>query len=65
LPWPCGKLLPAFVALIAGWGQQGYAMVALRELAAARDARSLPVHEVVYGPVPGRSGTLALQGSAA
>lgn len=59
------KLLPAFEALITGWARQGYEIVALRELAAARELRALPVHEVVYGPVPGRSGTLALQGSAA
>jgi peptidoglycan/xylan/chitin deacetylase (PgdA/CDA1 family) len=60
-----GKLLPAFEALLEGWARQGYELVALRELAATREARALPVHEVVYGPVPGRSGTLALQGPAA
>ncbi len=60
-----GKLLPAFEALLEGWSRQGYEVVALREMAATRDARELPVHEVVYGPVPGRSGTLALQGPAA
>jgi undecaprenyl phosphate-alpha-L-ara4FN deformylase len=59
------RLLPALEALLDGWARQGYEIVALGELAAARDARSLPVHDVVYGPVPGRSGTLALQGSAA
>lgn len=59
-----GKMLPAFEALLAGWAQQGYEIVALRELAAARGARDLPVHELRYGPVPGRSGLLALQGPA-
>lgn len=58
------KLLPAFEALLDGWSRQGYEIVALRALAAARDARSLPVHEVVYGPVSGRAATLALQGPA-
>lgn len=60
-----GKLLPAFEALLDGWSRQGYEVVALREMAATRHARELPVHEVVYGPMPGRSGTLALQGPAA
>jgi peptidoglycan/xylan/chitin deacetylase (PgdA/CDA1 family) len=59
------RLLPAFETLLAGWRDQGYEVVALGELAATRAARELPVHEVVYGPVPGRSGTLALQGPAA
>jgi hypothetical protein len=40
-------------------------VVSLRELAATRAARELPVHDVIYGPVPGRSGTLALQGARA
>jgi len=60
-----GRMFDAFAALLEGWRAQGYEIAALGELAAARDARSLPVHEVVYGPVPGRSGTLALQGAAA
>jgi undecaprenyl phosphate-alpha-L-ara4FN deformylase len=60
-----GRLLTAFEALLEGWSRQGYEVVALRELAATCEARALPVHEVVYGPVPGRSGTLALQGPAA
>jgi peptidoglycan/xylan/chitin deacetylase (PgdA/CDA1 family) len=57
------KLHQALDMLLAGWAQQGYEVVTLRELAATRAARELPVHEVVYGPVPGRSGTLALQGA--
>ncbi|HEX5091678.1 MAG TPA: polysaccharide deacetylase family protein [Burkholderiales bacterium] len=59
------KLLPALAALLAGWAAQGYEVCALGELAAARDARDLPVHEVVLGQVSGRSGTLALQGRGA
>lgn len=58
------KLQPAFEALLEGWSRQGYALASLRDLAAGRDARALPVHEVAYGPVPGRSGMLALQGRA-
>jgi undecaprenyl phosphate-alpha-L-ara4FN deformylase len=53
-----GKLAALFDALLAGWRSQGYALVATREI--AREA--LPRHEVIYGEVPGRSGTLALQG---
>jgi len=59
------KLLPALQALLDGWAAQGYVICPLGELAATRDARSLPVHDVVHGAVAGRSGTLALQGRAA
>ncbi len=59
------KLLPALLALLSGWASQGYEVVALSTLAATRDARTLPVHELVLGPVPGRAGALALQGRAA
>lgn len=57
-----GRMLDAFEELLAGWAAQGYEVAALGALAAKRE---LPVHEVVYGPVRGRSGTLALQGPAA
>jgi peptidoglycan/xylan/chitin deacetylase (PgdA/CDA1 family) len=60
-----GRLHGALEALLSGWAAQGYEVVPLRALAATRGAHELPVHEVVYGPVPGRSGTLALQGPAA
>lgn len=53
-----GKLAPLFDTLLAGWKRQGYELVSASRI--ARD--SLPRHEVVYGEVPGRSGTLALQG---
>ena len=56
------RLLPALEALLEGWSRQGYEIAALRELAAAHRSRALPVHDVVYGSVPGRSGALALQG---
>jgi peptidoglycan/xylan/chitin deacetylase (PgdA/CDA1 family) len=59
------KLHGAFDTLLAGWAERGYQVVSLRELAATRAARELPVHDVIYGPVPGRSGTLALQGARA
>ena len=56
------KLMPVFERLLAGWREQGYRLVALRELAAGLAVDSLPRHEIVRGEVPGRSGTLMLQG---
>jgi peptidoglycan/xylan/chitin deacetylase (PgdA/CDA1 family) len=58
------KLAPAFERLLEGWKAQGYDLVALRELRAALDPASLPLHAVLDGEIPGRSGTLALQGPA-
>jgi hypothetical protein len=58
-----GKLLPAFETLLAGWKQQGYELVSLKSLYDSLDVATLPRHEVVYGEIPGRSGTLALQGA--
>ncbi len=56
------KLLPVFEALLTGWKSMGFELVATRKLFEALDARLLPRHELVMGEVPGRSGTLALQG---
>jgi peptidoglycan/xylan/chitin deacetylase (PgdA/CDA1 family) len=53
-----GKLAPMFERLLAGWTAQGYTFVATRDFLTS----PLPRCEVVYGEVPGRSGTLALQG---
>jgi undecaprenyl phosphate-alpha-L-ara4FN deformylase len=53
-----GKLAPLFDRLLAGWKAQGYEFVSTRQIPRG----ALPHHEVVYGEVPGRSGTLALQG---
>ncbi len=55
-------LMPVFEQLLAGWKKQGYELVATHEMAAKLDRKSLPVHEVVMGEIPCRSGTLALQG---
>jgi len=57
-----GKLAGAFEAMLSGWKRQGYELVPLRELAEALDLKSLPRNEIAQGPVPGRSGSLALQG---
>lgn len=57
-----GSFLPAFDVLLAEWKRQGYELVSLKTLYDSLDLAALPRHEVVRGEVPGRSGTLALQG---
>ncbi len=56
------KLAPVFEQLLAGWKEQGYELVAMREQLAQLKPDALPLHTVVDAPVPGRSGTLASQG---
>ena len=56
------KLAPAFDALLTGWKAQGYTLTSLADYARAALAEGLPHHAVVRGTVPGRSGTLAVQG---
>lgn len=60
-----GKLMPMFERLLAGWKAQGYERVALGDLYRALEVARLPRCEVMQGTVPGRAGTLALQGEAA
>ena len=57
-------LMSVFERLLAGWQQQGYKFVATRDIATKLDRKSLPINTVIMAEVPGRSGTLALQGSA-
>lgn len=57
-----GRLAPAFEALLTGWRTQGYELSSLRNYFAGLDASLLPRHEVVSGEIPGRTGTVALQG---
>ena len=59
-----GELLPQFEALLTGWKAQGYELVATETLWHAVDATRLPRCEVIQAEVPGRSGTLAVQGEA-
>jgi peptidoglycan/xylan/chitin deacetylase (PgdA/CDA1 family) len=56
------KLLPVFEALLAGWKAMGYELVPTRALFNELRLPTLPRHELVMGEIPGRSGTLALQG---
>ena len=57
-----GKLAGAFEAMLEGWKKQGYELVPLRSFAESLDLKSLPRNEIALGPVPGRSGSLVLQG---
>jgi peptidoglycan/xylan/chitin deacetylase (PgdA/CDA1 family) len=57
-----GKLAGDFGRLLEGWKRQGYDLVPTRTLFASLEVERLPRCEVIYGEVPGRSGTLALQG---
>jgi peptidoglycan/xylan/chitin deacetylase (PgdA/CDA1 family) len=56
------KLLPVFETLLAGWKAMGYELVPTRALFNELRLPTLPRHEMVMGEIPGRSGTLALQG---
>jgi len=58
-----GELASLLEALLGGWRAQGYEIVSLAALHRALAGKVLPRHEVVYGEVPGRSGTLAVQGT--
>ncbi len=58
------KLEGVLESLLTGWKRQGHEIVSLGEYFAALDGSRLPRHEVATGPVPGRAGTLALQGRA-
>jgi len=55
------KFLPILDRLLTGWRAQGYRLGALRTLADEMTLGALPRHEVAYGTVPGRTGTLLIQ----
>lgn len=48
--------------LLEGWREQGYQLVSLGEMRDALDLDKLPRHEMIRSEVPGRSGSLMLQG---
>ena len=56
------KLLPVLARLLEGWRQQGYDIVAMNDIARHLNIAALPRCEIVRGEIPGRSGTLMLQG---
>ncbi|MFT3721769.1 4-deoxy-4-formamido-L-arabinose-phosphoundecaprenol deformylase [Pseudorhodoferax sp.] len=57
------KLRPVLERLIRGWRAQGHALVDLRTLHGASPPATLARHRLATGSVPGRSGTLAVQGA--
>ena len=58
------RLRPVFEALLSGWRAQGYALTSLHDYAQALNFAALPKHTVLDKEIPGRSGTLSLQGAA-
>ena len=58
------KLAPVFEQLLEGWKDQGYRLVSLKDLVDGLPPGALPLHTVLDAPLPGRSGTLSVQGPA-
>jgi peptidoglycan/xylan/chitin deacetylase (PgdA/CDA1 family) len=56
------QLLAVMERLVEGWRGAGHRIVAVDDVASRLPVGGLPVHEVVWGEVEGRSGQLALQG---
>ncbi len=56
------KLAPLFSQLLAGWKSQGYQLVSMAQLATLTNTATLPRCSILQGEIPGRSGTLTLQG---
>jgi undecaprenyl phosphate-alpha-L-ara4FN deformylase len=56
------QLAPVLDQLLAGWVAQGYTLGPLRSLYEVLEPLALPRCEVGPGTVPGRSGTLLVQG---
>jgi peptidoglycan/xylan/chitin deacetylase (PgdA/CDA1 family) len=57
------KLSNTFEKLLTGWREQGYSIVAMQDIADRIDRATLPHHQVIRGQVPGRLGTLMVQGA--
>lgn len=57
-----GKAPLALERLLAGWREQGYEVTSIQSLAGHLVVDKLPRHEIVVGKVPGRNGTVLLQG---
>jgi hypothetical protein len=58
------KFLPQFEDLLKGWIAQGWKLVSVGDLAESVRDDQLPRHQFLQGTIPGRSGTLSLQGPA-
>lgn len=48
--------------LLTGWREQGFELVSMGKMRDALDPALLPRHEMTRGEIPGRAGTLMLQG---
>jgi undecaprenyl phosphate-alpha-L-ara4FN deformylase len=48
--------------LLTGWREQGYDLVSLGQYRDSLEPTMLPRHEMSRGEIPGRSGTLMIQG---
>jgi undecaprenyl phosphate-alpha-L-ara4FN deformylase len=59
------RLLSVFTKLLEGWAAQGYELVDMRHVLNAASATTLRMHQVAASRVPGRSGTLMIQGKQA
>jgi undecaprenyl phosphate-alpha-L-ara4FN deformylase len=57
-----GRLCGIFEEALVGWKAQGWSLGPVRALRDGVEALQLPRCETVLGPVPGRSGTLMMQG---
>jgi peptidoglycan/xylan/chitin deacetylase (PgdA/CDA1 family) len=58
------RLLAALEALIVGWQAQGYTLVATEAISAQLARQHLPYFVAEQAEIPGRSGTVLLQGKA-
>jgi peptidoglycan/xylan/chitin deacetylase (PgdA/CDA1 family) len=58
------RLLPVMERLLHAWRDAGHELVDLHTLLAGLDPARLPVCPMIAGSVPGRGGTLAVQGTA-
>jgi len=57
-----GRLVGVFEQLLTGWKEQGWALGPVGELHAAVEPMALPRCETILASVPGRTGTLLVQG---
>lgn len=56
------RLSNVFEKLLAGWREQGYELKSLKDIANRINVAALPRCEMIRGDIPGRPGTLMLQG---
>ena len=57
------KLASVFDELLTGWSRQGYRLTSVADLFHSLDRNALPHCDMFQGEIPGRSGSLLLQGN--